>query len=133
MQKIDTARGVNSHNVVTASFSCQRTSILSTTSDWIVSPPGGALQRFGAAAAKTVFCNKKPGVERRADPPILRAMLLALGRTCSMLDFFLPGVCIQTHLWIRRRKPVRLRSAHLCRRVFASGKYSKFRNFVKYL
>src|ERR1700733_10173792 len=77
MQKIDTARGVNSHNVVPASFSCQRTSILSTTSDWIVSPPGGARQRFGAAAAKTVFCNKKPGVERRADPPILRAILPA--------------------------------------------------------
>jgi len=27
--------------------------------------------------AKTVFCNKKPGVERRADPPILRAIHLA--------------------------------------------------------
>ena len=56
-----------------------------------------------------------------------------LRRTCSMLDFFLPGVCIQTHLLVRRRKPVRLRSAHLFRPVFASGKYSKFRNFVKYL
>ena len=69
----------------------------STVSDRNVSAPGGARNRFGAETAKKPKQNKKPGDERRANPSI------SLGRMCSKLDFFLPGVRNQPHLWMSRQ------------------------------
>jgi hypothetical protein len=50
-----------------------------------------------------------------------------------MLELFLPGVCNQTHLWMRRQKPVSQRANPLCRLAPTSGEYSNFPGFVKYL
>jgi len=49
--------------------------------------------------------NKKPGDERRANPSISLGAFSArpLGRMCSKLAFFLPGVRNQPHLWISRQ------------------------------
>jgi len=44
--------------------------LLSTSTDGSVSAPGGAQCRFGVDPAKPAN-NKKPGVERRANPSLL--------------------------------------------------------------
>jgi hypothetical protein len=92
------------------SFSCQRSLFRSTVADRSISAPGGAQHRFGADVANNVVANiaatnKKPGVERRASPSIAWATPWErpLGRHCSNLDCFLPGVRNQPHLWMRRQ------------------------------
>jgi len=53
---------------------------------------------------KSSKTNKKPGDERRANPSIsLGVYSVALGRMCSKLVFFLPGIRNQPHLWISRQ------------------------------
>ena len=79
------------------SFSCQRSSFRSTVSDRNVSAPGGARNRFGADAAKPTRNQiKNPATSAGRIRP-------SLGRMCSKLDFLLPGVRNQHHLWMSRQ------------------------------
>jgi len=78
-----------------------------TASDRNVSAPGGAPQRFGAAATiQKALQIKKPGVERRACPSIRFGCCLPAqppGRICSKLVVLVPGVRNQPHLYLVRQ------------------------------
>jgi hypothetical protein len=76
-----------------------------TNSDRNVSAPGGAHWRFGAATAiQHALKIKNPASSAGRVRPFPGPLSpRPLGRICSMLDCFLPGVRNQPHLWMRRR------------------------------
>ena len=77
----------------------------STLSDRNVSAPGGAQCRSGVGPAKKTRNQiKNPATSAGRISPSLRALIpCALGRMCSKLVCFLPGVRNQPHLWMSRQ------------------------------
>jgi len=70
-----------------------------------ISAPGGAQGRSGAGAAKKARKQiKNPATSAgRIRPSLWASFPRALGRMCSKLDFQLPGVRNQPHLWMSRQ------------------------------
>jgi len=79
-------------------------SFRSTASDRNVSAPGGAQCRFGANPAIT---SEQQKTRRRAPGESVllpsRYIRATLERMCSKLDFVLPGIRNQPHLWMSRQ------------------------------
>jgi hypothetical protein len=104
-----------------------KTTVPLTDADRNVSAPGGAQPRLGAAAAKETR-NKKPGVERRANPSDSCAAQYGAATRTEMLEarLFLPGIRDQPHLDIC----MRIRQTRSVRRLPGESEVNRHPNSI---
>src|SRR5579863_8451861 len=86
------------------SFSCQRTPVCDHQLPIETSPrPAEREIGLGPIPRKNLVQIKNPATSAGRIRPLLEAFYAPLERMCSKLDFFLPGIRNQPHLWMSRQ------------------------------